>query len=144
VTISKEEKGLHKLALKKLIRKNRGTNPSNLIKKLNNLIQIWSKSKKSYLPASICLELERFISLHLWRWSERRHPTLSIKAIKSKYWQKVKNGRLLFVAKDSISGVVKLRVLSYSEVIRKREKMGHPKNQFLFSDLRSLLFYFVK
>jgi RNA-directed DNA polymerase len=129
--LSKEEKRLHKLALRELIRKNRGIKPSKLIKKLNKLIQIWSKSKTGSLSTSVFLELERFLYLHLWKWTKKRHPNLSTKTIKSKYWQRLKNGRLVFGLKDPVFKSPKLRVILHFEVKEQEKKVYKPQSTFL-------------
>nr|BDA98933.1 hypothetical protein [Chroomonas debatzensis] len=117
-----DEKKIHKIAVRKLIRGSRGIKPSSLIKKLNILIKSWAYSKKEYFSRSVFLELDRFLSLHLWHWAKKRHPNLSNTAIKKKYWNQFNLGRLVFGLKSSRKQSTNIRLLSYLEIKKQRKQ----------------------
>lgn len=117
IRVSKEEKKIHKLQIRQLIRKNRAIQPWELIKKLNKFIKNWTEDKKKYVSPLISLELERFLSLHLWKWAKKRHPNLNTKAIKLKYWKQIKSGRWVFTAKNSRLRNSKIQITSYCSVM---------------------------
>ena len=74
ITPSKESLRRHKLKLKEIIRKYRGTSQERLIQKLNPIIRNYALSKRSQSSSRTFQNLDQYVFIHLWKWAKRRHP----------------------------------------------------------------------
>jgi hypothetical protein len=110
---SKEVLNAYKLNLRESIKKYKGVSQKNLICNLNPIICSWILSKRTQLSSKILSELDTFTYFHLWNWARKRHPKMSHKKIKDKYWHTVGHSNWVFgiKSKEPETGGTKVTIL---------------------------------
>jgi len=109
---SRAEVQKHKLRIREVIRKYRGTNQKKLIQHLNPLVQRWTLVKKTQTTNKIFQNLDQYLFVHLWKWARKRHSKMSKFKLRNKYWYKVKKKRWVFGIKLSINILFELQLHS--------------------------------
>jgi len=106
---SKVEVQRHKLKIREIIQKYRGTNQKKLIQHLNPLIQKWTLAKKTQTTNKIFQNLDQYLFIHLWKWARKRHSKMSKFKLRNKYWYKIKTKTWVFGIKLSINILFELQ-----------------------------------
>jgi hypothetical protein len=78
--------------LKRLIKSNKNSFQSDLIKKINKNIKGWDRSCKILLYKKEYTRLNFLLYEYLWRWGIGRHARKSARWIKQRYWHKTNHG----------------------------------------------------
>lgn len=118
ITPSEESVKFHKKEIRDIIKSSFGLSQEKLIKKLNPVIRAWALSKRTQMSSGIFQELDSYLFLQTWKWSRRRHITLSRMTLKEKYYRKVGNRNWVFSfekkKEDKTLNIVRLQ--AYSDI----------------------------
>jgi RNA-directed DNA polymerase len=82
---------LHKV--RGIIKNSPGNKPIHLIWELNPIIRGWANFHRHVVSKVIFGQVDFEITKTLWKWAKRRHPKLSVKKIKQKYFYRTERGR---------------------------------------------------
>lgn len=101
ITPSKDGIKRHKLKLKEITRRYRGSTQERLIQKLNPIIRGWALSKRTQISSVTFQSLDAYLYLILWKWARKRHPKMSRIKLKEKYWHTIGESQWRFsIVKD--------------------------------------------
>src|SRR5208283_2106025 len=73
---------------RKLIRQNRGTSQTDLIRQLNPVIRGWVNYHRHFVAWQTFKRVEWVLWQALWQWAKRRHRGKSLHWIASRYWHR--------------------------------------------------------
>jgi len=118
ITPSKEGVRHHKLKLREVIRRYRGSSQERLIQKLNPMIRGWALSKRTQTSSRTFQELDAYVYTHLWKWARKRHPKMSRYKLKEKYWHQVGTSNWVFGVKKGEEVTFTLQKHSKIAIIR--------------------------
>jgi RNA-directed DNA polymerase len=114
----KTEVQKHKLRIREIIQKYRGTTQKKLIQHLNSLIQEWTLARKTQTTNKIFQNLDQYLFIHLWKWARKRHSKMSKFKLRNKYWYKIKTKPWVFGIKLSVNILFELQSHSKTSLQR--------------------------
>lgn len=110
ITPSKEEVKKHKAKILEIIQRYKGVRQERIIQLLNPIIREWSLLKRSQISSKIFQTLDTYLWIHLWKWARKRHPKMSKRQLKEKYWHKVEKKNWVFGVKKQNKLITKLQL----------------------------------
>lgn len=118
VTPSKEGVRKHKLKLRTIIRRYKGSSQERLIQVLNPIIYGWALAKRSQVSSKTFQVLDAYLWLHLWKWARKRHPKMSKIQLKEMYWHQVEKQNWVYGIKKNDKVIIKLQLHSKIKIQR--------------------------
>jgi len=120
---------------RKLIRQNRGTSQTDLIRQLNPVIRGWVNYHRHIVAWQTFKRVEWVLWQALWQWAKRRHRGKSLHWIASRYWHRQGRRAWQFAAdtgeRTSAGKPVWLRLVNPTETkIRRHVKVRADANPF--------------
>lgn len=115
---SEESVKCHKKEIRNLIKSSFGLSQEKLIEKLNPIIRNWALLKKTPSSFEIFQELDSYLFMQTWKWSRRRHLTMSRSELKDKYYRKIGNRNWVFSfeKKETNDTTSIIRLQAYNDI----------------------------
>lgn len=109
-----------KAKIKKVVNRNRASDPVELIRQLNPVIRGWCNYHRHISAKKHFCKLDAYVWTTIWRWAVRRHRNKSSAWVKVKYFKSDAYSNWIFFGVDKKSKIIKLVKACQINILRHR------------------------
>jgi len=118
VTPSKASVLAFKKRLKQAIKSLHKHSARAVIIKVNPMLRGWAQYYKPFTSKKVFSALGHYVWTLLWRWCRKKHPTMPLRVLRSKYFKREGGNHWVFYARDSKHRTITLVQLGWIKIVR--------------------------
>lgn len=117
VTPAKDNVGVFKKNLKRILRSLQRGSPARVIMRLNPIVRGWANYYKPFNASKVFATVGAYLWRLTWSWCRKKHPTMARRDLRWKYYTQEGGNRWVFYARTPDNRTLTLVQLGYTKIV---------------------------